>query len=746
MYVLCGSFNEAKNVFYSVDKGSPEPWNWLIRGLTMGGWFELAILFYLKMWQAGAVPDRYTYPHVIKSCCAISAFKLGRFIHKTISLLGLDTNLFVASSLIRMYANNGYLDEARDVFDRMPQRDTVMWNVMLDGYIARGCIQKGLDLFKTMRKANINPDFVTFCCLLSVCASECMLTFGAQLHGLVIKYGFDLHASVGNTLLAMYSKLQCLLDAKKLFSMMPQRDLVAWNGMISGFVQNRLIPESLDLLHRMQNYGAKPDSVTLASFLPALADKNLQQCMQIHAYVIINDIYMDAFLASALMVVYFKCKDVNMAQEVFRCSQELDVVSFSAMVSGYVLNGMYNDAVQIFCLLLEKKLKPNAIILASLLPACTGLNALKLGREVHAHILKNEYENRCYVASSLIDMYGKCGRLDLCQYIFDRINQKDTVVWNSMITNCSQNGQPKRALNLFREMGNEQLGYDSVTISSALSACTSMPALNYGREIHGFITKGFLRADLCTQSALIDMYGKCGNLELARLVFDNMPMRNKVSWNSMISAYGSHGRVKESIELFQQMKDSSFEPNDITFLGLISACAHAGEVEKGYQIFQSMTEMYSVLPHQEHFACIVDLFSRAGQLDKALHFIDMMPYKPNASIWGTILGACRVHRNVEIADFASKKLFELDPENSGYYVLMSNVNAVSGRWDRVTRVRSLMREKEVKKVPGYSWIEVNGVNYVFSSTDRRNPEWESVCLVLKGLLSVLRDEGYVPNL
>jgi pentatricopeptide repeat protein len=746
MYVLCGSFDEAKTLFYRVEKDSPEPWNWLIRGLTMGGWFEFAILFYLKMWQTGVVPDRYTYPHVIKSCCAISALKLGHLIHKTISLLGLDTNLFVGSSLIRMYATNGQLIEARDVFDRMPQRDTFMWNVMLDGYITSGCAQKGLDLFETMRKADTDPDFMTFCCLLSVCASQSMLTFGARLHGLVIKHGLDLHESVSNTLLAMYSKLECLTDVKKLFNMMPHKNLVTWNSIISGFVQNGLITESLNSFHQMQKYGIKPDSVTLASFIPALANNNLLQCLQIHAYVIINDIYMDAFLASALMDVYFKCKNVNMAQEVFHCSRELDVVTYSTMVSGYVLNGMCNNAIKIFRLLLEKKMKPNAIILASLLPACTGLTAFKLGKELHAHILKNEYENKCYVASALIDMYGKCGRLDLCQYIFDNINQKDIIAWNSMITNCSQNGEPKRALSLFREMGNGCLGYDSVTVSSALCACASMPALNYGKEIHGFITKGFLRTDICTQSALIDMYGKCGNLELARIVFDNMAVRSKVSWNSMISAYGSHGRVKDSIELFQQMKDSGFEPNNITFLGLISACAHAGEVEKGYQIFQSMTDIYAILPHQEHFACIVDLFSRAGQLDKALHFIGKMPCKPNASIWGTILGACRVHRNVEVAELASEKLFELEPENSGYYVLMSNVNAVSDRWDGVSRVRSLMSNKEVKKVPGSSWIEVNGVNHVFCSTDKRNPEWENVHFVLKGLLLVLRDEGYIPNL
>ncbi|KAJ1695888.1 hypothetical protein LUZ63_012586 [Rhynchospora breviuscula] len=746
MYVLCGSFNEAKELFYRVERDSPEPWNWVIRALTMVGWFELAILFYLKMLQAGAVPDRYTYPYVIKSCCAISSFKLGRFIHKTISSLGLDTNMFVGSSLIRMYANNGHLDEAREMFDRMPVRDTVLWNVMLDGYIRRGCIQEGTELFKAMRKMNTNPDSVTFCCLLSACTSECMLTYGDQLHGLLTKYGFGSHLMVSNTLLAIYSKLQCLLDVTKLFNMMPEKNLVTWNCMISGFVQNGFIPESLYLFHKMQKHGAKPDSYTLASFLPVLSDNNLQQCMQIHAYVVVNDIYMDAFMASALMDVYFKCKNVNLAQEVFRCSQELDVVSCSTMVSGYVLNGMCNDAIKIFRLMSVKRINPNATTLATVLPACTGLTAFKLGKEVHARILKYACENKCYVASALMDMYGKCGRLDLCQYIFDNINQKDTIAWNSMITNCSQNGEPKRALDLFREMGTGWLSFDSVTVSSALSACASIPALNHGKEIHGFITKGFLRTDLCTQSALIDMYGKCGNLELARIVFDNMPARNSVSWNNIISAHGTHGRVNDSVELFQQMKDSGFEPDHITFLGLISACGHAGEVEKGYQIFQSMIEKYAILPRQEHFACIVDLFSRAGQLDRALHFIDKMPCKKNSSIWGTILAASRVHRNLEVAELASRKLFELDPENSGYYVLMSNVNAVSGRWDGVTRVRSLMTEKAVKKIPGYSWIEVNGVSSVFSSSDRSHPEWESFHLALNGLLSVLRDEGYVPDL
>lgn len=746
MYVLCRSFSDAKDVFFRLEKVSPLPWNWMIRGFTMVGWFNLALLFYFKMWFVGALPDKYTFPYVIKSCCNLSAVRLGRLIHKTICLMGLETDLFVGSSLIKMYAEGNFIDEARKVFDQMPERDCVLWNVMIDGYVRNGDRENAVALFNSMRREGTRPNSVALAGMLSICAAEAMLKYGFQLHGLTIRCGLDMEASVANTLLAMYSKCRCFTDMSKLFDLMSQTDLVAWNGMISGYVQNGLRDEALDLFYRMQAAGIKPDSITLASFLPAFSDlAGLKQGKEIHSYIIRNGVCMDAFLKSALIDIYFKSKDVRMAQKVFYATGAMDVVICSAMISGYVLNGMNHDALEMFRWLLEARLKPNAVTVASVLPACSCLSALKLGKELHGYILKNAFEARCYVGSALMDMYSKCGRLDLGHQIFTKLSERDTIAWNSMIASFTQNGQPKEALSLFRQMGLEGLSYDGVTISSALSACASLPALCYGKEIHGFMTKGSLREDLYAASALIDMYAKCGDLNIAHRVFDSMYEKNEVSWNSIIATYGTHGLVKDAVNLFQQMQDAGFQPDHITFLALISACSHAGQVEEGFRFFHCMTEEYGIAARMEHYACMVDLYGRAGKLDKALDFITSMPFKPDAGIWGTLLGACRVHGNITLAELASKQLFELDPSNSGYYVLMSNIHAVAGRWEGVSKVRSLMKERKVQKVPGFSWIEINNINHMFVAADESHPESAQIYLLLKSIIFELIEEGYVPQ-
>ncbi|XP_077242865.1 tetratricopeptide repeat (TPR)-like superfamily protein [Tasmannia lanceolata] len=746
MYILCKSFLDAKNMFYRLERQYSLPWNWMIRGFTMMGWFKFALLFYFKMLGGGVSPDRYTFPYVIKACYSLYAVTLGRFIHGTIEMMGLEMDVFVGSSLIKMYAENDCISEARRVFDNMPQRDSVLWNVMVNGYVKNRDFNEALGLFWAMRRSETQPNSVTFACILSVCASEAKLEYGAQLHGLAIRCGIDLEASVANTLLAMYAKCQCLVDARKLFDTMPQKDLVTWNGMISGYVQNGFKDEALDLFCEMQSVGVKPDPITFASFLPSFSGSaGLKQGKEIHGYIVRNGVLLDAFLKSALIDIYFKCRDVDMACKVFDRTGTVDVVIFSAMISGYVLNGLSNEALEMFRWLLREQIKPNSVTLASILPACSCLAALRLGMELHCYIIKNVLDGKCYVGSALTDMYAKCWRLDIGCCIFEKMDEKDVVSWNTIITSCSQNGQPEKAIQFFRQMGFEGMRYDGVTISAALSACANLPALLYGREIHGFMMKGDLSSDLFAESALIDLYAKCGELVFARRVFDTMEGKNEVSWNSIIAAYGTHGKVKDAFCLFEEMKDSGIQPDHITFLTIISACSHSGIVNEGFQYFRCMSDEFGIVPRMEHYACMVDLFGRAGRLDEALGFIKTMPFEPDAGIWGALLGACRVHGNVELAELASEHLFELDPQNSGYYVLLSNIHAVAGRWESVQKVRSLMKQRNVQKVPGCSWIEINSITHMFVSADGNHPESAEIYLFLKTLLLALREAGYVPK-
>ncbi|OVA14993.1 Pentatricopeptide repeat [Macleaya cordata] len=746
MYVLCRSFIDAQNMFFRLELRYPSPWNWMIRGFTMMGWFKFALLFYFKMLGCGVSPDKYTFPYVIKACGNLSALNLGRLIHEEIFLMGFEMDIFVGSSLIKFYADNDSIDDARQLFDKLPVKDCVLWNVMLNGYVRNGDLEKALGLFRKMRFTEIKPNSITFAGVLSVCASEMMLEYGTQLHGLAISCGLDLDSPVANTLLAMYSKCRCLYEARKLFDMMPRTDLVTWNGMIAGYVQNGFLVEAWDLFREMLSSGFRPDSITFASFLPSVSDvAGLRQGKEIHGYIVRNGVHMDAFLKNALIDIYFKCREIEMACKIFEGTKTIDVVICTAMISGFVLHGMNTDALEIFRWLLGAQMRPTPVTLASVLPAFASLAYLRLGKELHGYILKQGHEEKCYVGCALTDLYAKCGRLDLAHHVFRKMPIRDAVAWNSMISSCSQNGKPEEAINLFREMGLKGTNYDCVTLSAALSACSNLPALHYGKEIHGFMMKGSLRSDLFAESALIDMYGKCGDLSFARRVFDSMEWKNEVSWNSIIAAYGTHGRVKDALNLFHGMLEKGIQPDHITFLAIISACGHAGLVDEGFNYFRSMTENYGITARMEHYACMVDLFGRAGRLNEALNIIKSMPFDPDAGIWGALLGASRNYGNVELAEMASKHLFELDPENSGYYILLANVHADAGQWNSVLKVRTLMKERGVQKLPGCSWIEINSISHMFVAADRNHPQSAEIYLLLKNLLLELRKSGYVPQ-
>ncbi|XP_027353270.1 pentatricopeptide repeat-containing protein At4g21300 [Abrus precatorius] len=746
MYVLCGDIKDAGNVFFKLELCYALPWNWMIRGFYMLGWFDFALLFFFKMLGSKVSPDKYTFPYVIKACGALNNVPMCKVVHNVVGCMGFRVDLFVGSALIKLYAESGYIHDARDVFDELPLRDTVLWNVMLNGYVKGGDFDNAMKTFCEMRNSSSKPNFVTFTCILSTCANRGKLCVGIQLHGLVISSGFEFDSQVANTLVAMYSKCGNLFDARKLFNTMPQTDTVTWNVLIAGFVQNGFADEAAPLFNAMISAGVKPDSVTFASFLPSILESgSLKRCKEVHCYIVRHRVPFDVYLKSALIDIYCKGGDVVMARKIFEQNTLVDIAVCTAMISGYVLNGLNVDAIHIFRWLVQEGMVPNSLTMASVLPACAALAALKLGKELHCDILKKRLENIVNVGSAITDMYAKSGRLDLAYQFFRRMSERDSVCWNSMISSFSQNGKPEMAIDVFRQMGMSGTKYDSVSLSSALSAAANSPALYYGKEIHGYVVRNAFTFDTFVASALIDMYSKCGKLASAQCVFDLMDGKNEVSWNSIIAAYGNHGILRTCLNLFHEMLEAGVRPDHVTFLVIISACGHAGLVDEGIYYFRCMTEEYGICATMEHYACMVDLYGRAGRLHEAFDTIQSMPFTPDAGVWGTLLGACRLHGNVELAKLASKHLLELDPKNSGYYVLLSNVHAVAGEWASVLKIRSLMKEKRVQKITGYSWIDVNGGTHMFSAADGGHPESVEIYLILKSLLLELRKQGYAPQ-
>ncbi|KAM1207683.1 hypothetical protein COP2_008494 [Malus domestica] len=415
-----------------------------------------------------------------------------------------------------------------------------------------------------------------------------------------------------------------------------------------------------------------------------------------------------------------------------------------------------------------------------LLQSCHSLPHIRPGKQIHAQVFLFGFTDDPFVRTSLIHMYSSCGSLTLARQVFDEITQPDLPSWNSIMNAYSKAGligdarevfdkMPERnviswscmikgyvvcgaykeALALFREMQKVDAGGvrpNEFTMSSVLLACGRLGALEHGKWVHAYIDKSGMQIDVVLGTALVDMYAKCGSIEKAKVVFDNMgPYKDVMAWSSMISGLAMHGHATECLELFSEMIKLGVRPNAVTFVGVLCACVHGGLVSEGKEYFRRMDEEFGIKPLIQHFGCIVDLYGKAGLVREALKVVQSMPMEPDILVWGALLSGSRMHRDIEMSEIALKNLIQLDPTNSGAYVLLSNVYAKMGKWSEVRRVRDLMEVKEVKKVPGCSLVEVGGVLHEFFACDDSHPETREIYMMLDEIMNRLRMKGFVGN-
>lgn len=366
----------------------------------------------------------------------------------------------------------------------------------------------------------------------------------------------------------------------------------------------------------------------------------------------------------------------------------------------------------------------------------------KMGEVNRARVFFDSMPTRDLVSwNSMIDGYAKVGEMEVAREIFDKMLQKNVISWSIMIDGYAQHRDSKEALNLFRQMLCQGIKPDRVSVVGAVSACSQLGALDQGRWIHLYMKRNRMLLDIVVQTALVDMYLKCGSRDEARRIFNSMPERNVVSWNVMIVGLGMNGFGKEALECFTQMEMERIPMDDLLFLGVLMACSHANLVTEGLHIFNQMKGVYRLEPKLEHYGCLVDLLGRAGQLDQIQNIIQSMPMKPNAALWGSLLLACRIHQNVTLAEIVVERLAELKADDSGVYVLMSNIYADVGMWEGMLRIRKLMKERKMKKDIGRSVIEVDGNVEEFVSGEKSHILREEIELVIWSLAKMAMFAG-----
>eukprot|EP01018_Ginkgo_biloba_P030201 Gb_04420 [translate_table: standard] len=746
MYAKCGSLVDARQVFDKIPKQTVFLWNEMIRGYARNGLCEEAINLYHQMQRVNVEPDNFTFPCVLKACAGLADLQQGKEVHDYIIRRRFESDHFVGNALVAMYAKCGSVKDAHHVFDNMYQRSVVSWNTIIAGYAQNGHPTQALKLLSHMQREGMKPDSVTMASVLPACGRVGALQQGKEIHDYVITSGIESDVFVSSALVDMYAKCGSMDMARQLFDKMSKRNVVSWNAMIAGYVQNGHDYEALELFCHMQQAGVKPDSVTIGSTLSACAHlAALQQGKEIHNYIVRKGCDSDVFVGSALLDTYAKCGSLEDAIQVFNRMSEKNVVSWNAMIAGYAQNEHWNRALELFHQMQLAGVKPDSTTVASVLPVCAHLSALQQGREMHCYISTSGFESDVFVGCSLIDMYAKCKTTEFARQLFDGISKRDAVPWSVMIAGYVQSGQGDEAMKLFRQMQLAGVKPNSITIASVLPACAHLSALQQGMEIHDCIFRSGFESDVFVGSALIDMYAKCGSIEAAHQVFDKMVERNVVSWNALIAGYGMHGYGEDALSLFYQMQQSGMKPNHITFIAVLSACSHAGLVDIGWQFFDSMSREYCITPGVEHYTCMVDILGRAGQLEEAHEFIRKMPLEPDAGLWGALLSACRIHCNIELGERVAEHIFELKPKDTGYYVLMSNMYAAAGRWDDVTKVRTMMKDSWLNKKPGCSWIEVKNRIYTFFAAERLHPQLQEVFAMLESLAGQMKEAGYVPD-
>ncbi|PIA30748.1 hypothetical protein AQUCO_05400090v1 [Aquilegia coerulea] len=615
--------------------------------------------------------------------------------------------------------------------------------------------QLSLNPIQEAQNSDFALDHVDMSTLLSICGKEGYIRLGSCLHASIIKNyeyfdpitqsNFRNVIAVWNSLISMYSKCGELYNAVKVFDEMSIRDSVSWNSMILGFLKIGEFRKGFEIFKQLQSLGiCRFDQATLTTILSACDyPGRIYVCKMMHTLVLRNGYEQETSVGNALITNYFKCGCSESGRRVFYEMFDCNVITWTAVISGLAQSEFCDESLHLFSKMRCELVEPNSLTYISSLQACSGLRKLKQGRQIHGLVLKSGYQSDLCIESALMDMYSKCNCMEDACCIFDFAEEIDEISMTVILVGFAQNGMEEEAIRVFRKMSRTGIGIDANIVSAILSADLH---LTLGKQIHSLVVKKSFGSNPYVSNGLINMYSKCGELTESVKVFSSMIERNSVSWNSMIAAFARHGRGFESLQLYEQMKSECVEPTDVTFLSLLQACSHVGSIEKGMGLLKSMSNVHGISPRMEHYACVVDMLGRAGNLKEAKSFIEGLPLKPGVVVWQALLGACSIHGNSDIGRYAADNLLLSEPESQTAHVLMANIYTSDGRWEDRAKVIKKMKGLGVKKETGLSWIDIHKDVHSFVVEDRVHPQAEKIYEVLEDLLKLMKDEGYVPKL
>lgn len=655
-------------------------------------------------------------------------------VHARCVLHGHHQNPSLSSKLLECYANLGLLNLSLRVFNSITSPNSELYSIALQILADSSQFEKTLLLYDKMVSNSMYPDEYAYPFVLRSSTQMLDASYGRRVHGHLVKLGFDSNETVAAALAEFYSELGEFGSARELLDEMPVRGLDRWNSLIAKCLQNGSASECIVVFKQMMKKNTGPDSVSVINLLRASTELNsLKLGMLVHGLIVVTGRTKDLSVNTALLTVYSKLGSLKNARLVFEKTSEKDRVVWNLMISTYSRCRHPRKSVELLAQMSNEGIRIDLFTALAVMPAIGELRSLEWGKQIHASIIRNSSDYQVSVQNSLIDMYCKCNSVEAATKVFELITRKTDVSWTSMIKGYVSQGQYSDALGLFVKMKLNGFVVDSAILVSVLPACVNAGAMEQVKYMHGTAIKYGFTSIFCVRTELLVSYAKCGGIDMARKLFDEEETNGKdiITWNSMISAYARHGEWQQCLSLYEQMTRSYFRPDSVTFLGLLTGCVNSGQVGQGRKIFKEMTEAYGCQPSQEHYACMVDLLGRAGHISEAAKLINSMPLEADARVWGPLLSACKMHSETGVAELAAKKLITMEPTNAGNYILLSNIYAATGNWDRVAKMRSFLRDRGLKKTPGCSWLEVNGKVHEFRVADRSHPRSDEIYSILQ---------------
>ncbi|XAR50796.1 hypothetical protein NMG60_11005234 [Bertholletia excelsa] len=637
----------------------------------------------------------FLYARLFQLCASNQDIVQARKVESHLVSFSASPPISLLNRAIETYGKCGYVDDATELFEEMPRRDGGSWNATITAYARCGYAAKALDMFWRMNRLGVSPNEVTYASTLGSCAAVLDFLLSRQIHGLIVKRGFSGNVILESSLVDIYGKCGVMSDARRMFNEIQNPNAISWNVIIRRYLDLGREREALYMFSEMIRANAMPLCFTVSNVLIACSRISaLDEGIQIHGFAIKTNIEGDEVVLSSLINMYVKCGDldnaciifdmpssknkfnwtamvtgyavngrIREARELFFKMPEREVISWNAMLAGYVHSSLWEEALDFVSVMLTEKeaMEIDHVTLGLILNICSGLSDVEMGKQVHGFIYRHAFCANLLVGNSLLDMYGKCGHLRSAIVWFHQMSHcRDEITWNTLLTSYIHHRMYEKAMITLWDMKRETIPSKS-TFGAVLAACADNFALELGRQIHSFMIRNGYDIDVVVRASLVELYSKCHHLEYAHRVFNEAASRDVILWNSMVMGCCYNKRGKDVLELFGLMEKEGVKADHITFKGVLLGCIYEGYVKLGAHYFDSMSTKYCILPQLEHYECMIELYGRYGFMDELEDLAKALPFEPTVQMLTTIFNASREHNHMKLGKWATNLLKEMNP-------------------------------------------------------------------------------------